>query len=680
MAPLNPSPQPTQDYPYFWSKPTQEPKPDISGEIKGKAIGTALDEGGSAIREGAQGINAAYEKGIQNTIYAAVDPLRDQYMERLHSTDQALQGRDTPDPLGRDAPRDVKGLPNTLNTLDSARANGKLSQTDYDARLNALAKEVRAKYPGYRSYVDEEFKRITGRDSANQYIRSVIQDVDSYQANKKSEGSKLENRILEAGGKYPGANFYYQKVQQDPDKWGPKAIEWLFHNQAEDHALEMAEKKVNFLKATDQYDKEKQGRAQDQGVNESAAHYYTNRLDMISGHLDIDPDTNTRMGDVLGKMRRGEAVGDVKPEDAVKLRTFLQQQIPGMMSERAADLQHAFPDMKEEDIQKTIKAEIETQYQPYMDALGKGDFSTAESLKNLIKARNLQAGSQAYNDPKWGHTISFVSGLREIDPSLANTFDIQLGGQATPELMAHYATSTAAIASPPEKGGKSFAQTLQDLHVQNVTDGKLHKSLIETYATVATKGPQAISNESADALINSAFGPESANVLQAFAKEGTGRGKNLGAEYVYNTFTSEGMVDRIAKRAKENPALYENYRNWVGSNVRYLLTDHALKEAPPEPSDRISTAAQALGQRPEIKSSYNDSTQTFSFTANGKSVNRPDLNTLSQVLKRAAEVAKGDPNHDIDPTRSVYDILQSMRAPEGSTIYNMIKAMEATRQ
>lgn len=680
MAPIASETPEARDQPYFWAKPTSEPKPDVSGALKGKAIEEGLKGGASAIRDGAQGITAAYEKGIQNTIYAAVDPLRDQYMERLHSADTAMQGRDVPDPLGRDAPRDVKGLPNALGTLDSARANGKLSQTDYDARLNSLAKEIRGKYPGYREYVDETFKRITGRDSANQYIKSVIQDVDSFMTARKGEATKLENKLLSSGFKYKEGNFWYQKVQENPDKYGPQAMQWLNNMESKDHSLEMAEKLINFEKSSDSLNKEKEGAIQNKTITESGAHFYTAKLDTITNHLGLDPKTNDRYQDILNKMRRGEYQRDIKPEEAVQLRTFMQQQWAAISSERAADLSHALPNMKTEEIQKTIEAEYKTQYEPYMEALGKGDFSTAALLKNTINARNEQAGSQAYSDPKWGKTLSFVSGLKDFDPALHNQFAVQAGAQATPEMLGEFVKNAAAAATPPAQGGKSFGQIAQEMHVKNVRDGQTWKSMVELYATVATKGPQAISNDAADTLIMSAFGPESSDVLKNFAKEGTGRGKNLGQEYVYNTFTSEGMIDRIAKRSKEHPELYEHYKNWIGSNIRYLLADHAtLTGVAPEQTDRISTVQQALGNRPELQAHYNDESQSFSFTTGKGPANRPDLNSLSMTLKRAAEVAKGDPNADIDPTVAVYNILKSMNAPEGSLVNRMMDAMKFTR-
>jgi hypothetical protein len=678
--------QPSQ--PYFWARPTSEPKPDTSGEIRGKAIGQALDAGGSAIKEGAQGITAAYEKGIQNTVYAAVDPLRDQYMERLHSADQSLQGRDTPDPLGRDAPRDVKGLPDTLGKLDSARANGKLSQTDYDARLNALAKEVRGKYPGYREYVDETFKRVTGRDSANQYIRSVIQDVDSFTAARRSGQDKLANRILESGFKYKEGNMWYQKVQQDPEKYGPQALSWLNSMEAKDHSLEMATKLIDFEKASNTLNREKETDIQNKGVTESGAHYYSSKLDTIATHLDIDPKTNDRMQDIMNKMRRGEFARDVTPQESVQLRTFMEQQRGALSAERAADLSHAFPNMKTEEIQKTVADELKLFYDPYMDALGKGDFSLAEQQKNLIKAKSIEAATPYFDKDKYAHTHAVLTGLAEVKDPLGPQIAIQAGQQASAEQAGELMNNAAAAATSPSKGGKSFGQIAQEMQVKNNKDGKNWKSLVELYSTIATKGPQAISDESADALINSAFGPQSADVLKYFAKTGTGTGgKGLGQQYVYDTFTSEGMADRVAKRAKENPELYEHYRNWVGSNIRYLLADHStLTDVPPEDTGRVSTVQQALRKQGDVtpfgklRAAYNPDTSTFSFLSDRGMVNRPDLRALSSNLKRAADVAQKDPNHDEDPTVAVYQILRSMNAPEGSLVDQMIKAMVATHQ
>lgn len=668
MAAISSETPAASDQPYFWAKPTSEPKSDISGELRGKAIGQGLDAGASALHDGIQGITAAYEKGIQNTIYAQVDPLRDQYMERLHSADQAVQGRGTPDPLGRDAPRDVKGLPNTLGTLDSARANGKLSQTDYDARLNSLAKEVRAKYPGYREYVDEEFKRITGRDSANQYIRSVIGDIDSFIAKRKEGKDKIADKILGEGLNYPGANIWYQKMKQDPDKYGPAALEWLNENRAKDHALEMGEKTINAAKAMDSLDKEQRDRITNQGVTESGAHYYTAALDTITNHMDIDPKTNARMGDILARDRRGESLRDVKPEEAVQLRTFLEQQWASLSANRAADLQHHFPDMKTEDISKTIQDEFKTQYEPFMNALGKGDFSTANTVHNVMKARNDQSALQSYNDPKWGQTLSWLGGLKEIDPQLANMAGMQIGQQYGLEKTGEFAKAAAASAAPPNKGGgKQFGETAQELRIKNQTDGRLWKSLVELHASAAVKGPRAISDESATNLIQSAFGPKSGDLLSFFS--GVSGNKGLGQQWVFDTLASNGMIDRTAKLSKEKPELYQNLRDWAGSNMKYLLNKDVTTPADPRYGG--------------VRADYDTKTHSFSFkepTVKGQ-LNDPyrtkALISLKSNMDRLVTITEKDPNRSDDPTRVVYNTLKSMNAPPGSLVSNMIRAIEA---
>lgn len=672
MAPLNPAPQETQSQPYFWSKPTSEPKPDVSGEIKGKVIGGALDEGASALKEGVQGITAAYEKGIQNTIYNAVDPLRDQYMERLHSADESMQGRDTPDPMGRDAPRDVKGLPNTLNTLDSARANGKLSQTDYDARLSALAKEVRGKYPGYRAYVDEEFKRITGRDSANQYIKSVISDIDSFTAARKGVGDKIADKILGEGMSYSGASMWYQKMKADPEKYGPAALQWLNDNRQADHELEMASKKVEFLKNTDSYDKEKMSTLQNEGVTKSGAHFYTASLDTIGTHLNLDPKTNDRYQDIINKIRRGENVTDVKPQEAVQLRTFMEQQKAGLSAERAADLSHAFPNMKTEEISKVVKDELASYYDPYMEALGKGDFSLAEQQKNLIKAKGIEAATPYFDSGKWANTHRVLTGLAEVKDPLGPQIAIAAGSQASQEQSAELTNAAAAAVAPPSSPNhKPLGQTAQELRIKNNTDGKLWKSLVELHATAATKGPNAISDDSAKALITSAFGPKSKDLLGFFS--GASGNKGLGQQWVFDTLASNGMVDRTAKLSKETPELYQHLKDWAGNNMKYLLNKDITTPADPRYGS--------------VQASYDTNSHSFSFkepttTAQGRTVSSNDpyrtkeLQTLKGNMDRLVHIVEKDPNQHTDPSAAVYQLLKGMNAPEGSLVAGMIKSME----
>lgn len=141
------------------------------------------------------------------------------------------QSRDTtamnllPDPST--LPQDLKQLPNTIGVFSSARANGKLSPTDFYARTTSVLKDIRSKYPiGYRDYIDKVASDVLGVNPANAYVSSVLGDINSYLASGQAERNHLL-RLVESHSKYPGAANAYDKVASG--EWNGAALvrHWL---------------------------------------------------------------------------------------------------------------------------------------------------------------------------------------------------------------------------------------------------------------------------------------------------------------------------------------------------------------------------------------------------------------------------------------------------------------------
>src|SRR5678816_3678257 len=93
---------------------------------------------------------------------------------KTNATDPSLEvssqsRQDTLVAQPQEVPAGLDGLSRTLGTLDSARANGKLSETAYYARLNSVARSVRSQFPGYRDYIDSQVEKVTGVAPANAY-------------------------------------------------------------------------------------------------------------------------------------------------------------------------------------------------------------------------------------------------------------------------------------------------------------------------------------------------------------------------------------------------------------------------------------------------------------------------------------------------------------------------------
>lgn len=99
-----------------------------------------------------------------------------------------------PDSLKRAglAPPNLNRQENTLMRINAAHKAGRMSDTHYYLTLEAQVREMRARNPGYREYIDALVQKTTGITPANAIRRALENDLSA--AQKKEEASKDDQR------------------------------------------------------------------------------------------------------------------------------------------------------------------------------------------------------------------------------------------------------------------------------------------------------------------------------------------------------------------------------------------------------------------------------------------------------------------------------------------------------
>lgn len=234
MAAFNPDVPDVQPGNYLnWSKPT-EYKPNESSKYSGEATKIALSTAGEALDTAATVAEKYVKEGIiKPQVEAEQRALQDQYTVELDAKRNSLRASGI-SPVG-DAPVDnsqtsqaddgmnamAKGslLPNAvddsvvfdpklgmaptsidrtlgnLTTLKASSDQGKMTETEYYGKLNSNLKSLRARFPGWRDYIDQEAEKITGVNAANAYIKSSVSEINNMQT-KLNSG--LEKDLTEA--------------------------------------------------------------------------------------------------------------------------------------------------------------------------------------------------------------------------------------------------------------------------------------------------------------------------------------------------------------------------------------------------------------------------------------------------------------------------------------------------
>lgn len=139
----------------------------------------------------------------------------DQIFDEFGLSDAATFGRDV-----RDEPRpeEIGKAEKNLKRLNNAYQRGAVSESAYWARMESVSRQLRARYPGHRDYIDQRVSNIAGGKPANQIVRGLMEQA-SAQRNAAGQGEKDRLQYLEAitkAGLYkPGMeNLGYMELLQ----------------------------------------------------------------------------------------------------------------------------------------------------------------------------------------------------------------------------------------------------------------------------------------------------------------------------------------------------------------------------------------------------------------------------------------------------------------------------------
>lgn len=148
---------------------------------------------------------------IQEQATAEVDQVRKEFGVEAASTQQ----KSITDP-NQPVPRELREAGEYLDGLNKARQQGALKDSHYWARLESSARQLRARYPGYREHIDNTISHLTGATPANRLISELAQEA--LQTGKISEEQKFEREYIkqaEFKGLLP-PDFYERKAKGIP--------------------------------------------------------------------------------------------------------------------------------------------------------------------------------------------------------------------------------------------------------------------------------------------------------------------------------------------------------------------------------------------------------------------------------------------------------------------------------
>ena len=149
------------------------------GAIPDRSLGVIAEGLGQAAKIGVDMYNTYNHDAIDKSVRSGFDQANKPYLDTI--------------------PGELNGSITSMQQLQTAYEQGKISDVYYTGQLAAMSKKLRAQYPLYEDYVDNKIQDITGIRPANAYINAVQAEFAKAESNKQQESNKWDTFVNQHG-------------------------------------------------------------------------------------------------------------------------------------------------------------------------------------------------------------------------------------------------------------------------------------------------------------------------------------------------------------------------------------------------------------------------------------------------------------------------------------------------
>jgi len=589
MAPVNPdTPRVAPGNYENLSKPSEV--------VADNTLATAVKGIGQTLGLAIEGADQTVKQVIQDQIYEATDRERGDFTNSLiHAKDAVLNGLGQALGISPPTPAEVPdGVSNGLaNVATLQAANGKISSTQYWARLTNLAKDMRSQFPGYREYIDEQVSKITGHNPANAYMTSLISDLNRASAATKSDdslGKKIDAAFVSPEVRsLPGAPAQFANWQRTGDvnaayKWLNEQEMWQAKLKRDNVALTNARMTREAVSSATTDSAMVMGNQLVQGALDSLVITLPGAKDPIKFNealleLQRQPGSHERLAVQLnGTLAAAEAAtyaeterrlnekipgtnetmaSRMGPDNVKKVResmtqTFaVQKDLINNQNYGLANASRRYNEGTLNDVTRDMLADKSTNEFTLQSMLGRRLFG---DTNNETLMRRFYGSLETQNYASWLHSkaLDLVT-----QPKLQNEGQIKTFNDILQE-----GRTKGSIGSPTWPDGKPKSPEEKRADAQVVGD------VIKNVSLITTKG---VDDEGKKNIARAAFSPGNNDMIKHFLPN------SENAHTTFKLFTTPAMTQEMYRLGQTDHKLWENYQDWVTVTWRNLFVNDILQ-------------------------------------------------------------------------------------------------------
>lgn len=517
------------------------------------------------------------KKDIENRVYEVANRERENYtaeLERIKAggLNNILDANASAD----ETPQEVRDLPDTLNSLRSARDGGKITKTDYQGRLLAEAKQLRAQYPGFKKEIDDEFAKVTGQNPANARINSLISEINRAAGANASSQNKIE-AFIRANQDVPRADEYYAKFKAGQMTEYEVVSEISRYNQAKENL------KLRGLVRQDV--KETREDAQRRGGEDfdyAAGVVVAATSDSLMGKLGLNNPADVERLDNMQKN------GQIPAQKWAELNQTVASEITNLKVRMTADADRTGTTKMmggKAELNKRI-AEAIKPLEALQDRIINKDFGGLHSVAQENKAFVDQTKNDMLKDSKAGPQWRLTSAIKDLGgEQYLQKFNLEraLGKEGLPDTTKAWYDRWSMQFEAQRAGDpvSSFNDMIAEMRSKKIDDPKVQAKIVGNIVNKVEKiADSNVPDNVKVSIMNSAFGEGNNRFLSKLNVDGVDQnGKPVkGMNAVYQKWTSEAVTKEVYRLGASNPELIRNYENWAKDTFANELTTREIQD------------------------------------------------------------------------------------------------------
>lgn len=562
-------------------------------------------------------------------------------------------------------------VPSALQGVDQSvagpaagiKAKPELS-TYYFGKQDMIAKDWRARYPGYSDYIDSRVSAITGGNPANERLRTMMTMIQEMQGNSLQQKNKALSLLAENSG-YPTARNELALINsgsiQDPYS---HVINWLAPWKAIDKTVSDNQKQNEIDISSNKVDMFRNEQTATKLATDISSQMWNSTIPNLSIDKDgqVNPDklnsflTDIQTGKRTISEKDGELYGTAISNFAMNVRRTIDDKLT-----YSGAAQVLGPDK--------VKAIEDQAVQKYTDLgnmyLSK-DKGPAAAATRAIEHDNAEAGKWLLEKSpiQFRNAVQLYSGgVKLVGPSVGGILQFNtIGGKygSLDDVVAEFGKRTAvATITRPDATLDTAIQYAKDA---GVGQGSRPKSdnLIYNYFTQdlpAKIADPTIPDAGRIQLAKNIFSGEIAGRFGDDVVDPSGKTLIPGRHTVLSNMTTKPIVDSVWNLSGQNPNsdLWLQYKNWV------------TRETNTVGNTDVKNFNSDVATNPNVQVQWDDKNQRFSIDfkpsfntpINAITVNnyKAQIAKLNTIISPLVDVAKKE---GVDPNQFVWRQLNNL--------------------